>query len=152
MFYFSVSASAINPHCCALEASTLTRSPQVGIRLGAGAISFCVTVPPPQSFIKKQTLDQPQQRTHYSGLLVNRNRKEKRGRKGGKQRTRWLKKDRKEHAQKSPEYLSIRDTSSAPDECQCWAKYVLETKALSPSWASSMNYTPHPHRHPKLFN
>lgn len=52
MFYFAVSLSAINPHCCALEASALACFPQVGIQLGAGAISFSATVCPPQSFVK----------------------------------------------------------------------------------------------------
>lgn len=53
MFYFAVFPSAINPHCCALEASALACLPQVGIQLGAGAISFTATVRPPQSFVKK---------------------------------------------------------------------------------------------------
>lgn len=52
MFYFAVSPSAINPHCCALEASALACLPQVGIQLGAGAVSFNATVRPPQSFVK----------------------------------------------------------------------------------------------------
>lgn len=37
-----------------------------------------------------------------------------------------------------------RDTSMASDEWQYWAKYVLKTKALSPSCAFSMNYTSPP--------
>lgn len=52
VFYFAVFPAAINPHCCALEASALACLPQVGIQLGAGAISFSATVCPPQSFVK----------------------------------------------------------------------------------------------------
>lgn len=40
--------------------------------------------------------------------------------------------------------IAVRDTSLASDEWQYWAKYVLETKALSPSCAFSMNYTSPP--------
>lgn len=41
--------------------------------------------------------------------------------------------------------IAVRgDTSLASDEWQYWAKYVLQTKALSPSWAFSMNYTSPP--------
>lgn len=62
MFYFAVFPSAINPHCCALEASALACLPQVGIQLGAGAISFTATVRPPQSFVKKKMLYLSQRR------------------------------------------------------------------------------------------
>lgn len=54
MFYFADSLSAINPHRRVLEASAVTHAPQVGIRFGAGAISFRATVRPPQSFVKKR--------------------------------------------------------------------------------------------------
>ena len=41
--------------------------------------------------------------------------------------------------------IAVRgDTSLASDEWQYWAKYVLQTKALSPSCAFSMNYTSPP--------
>lgn len=53
MLYFAISPSAINPHCGARPASALACLPQVGIQLGAGAISFSATVCPPQSFVKK---------------------------------------------------------------------------------------------------
>lgn len=54
VLYLAISPSAINPHRCALEASTLSWLPQVGIQLGAGAISFSATACPPQSFMKKE--------------------------------------------------------------------------------------------------
>lgn len=54
MLYFAISPSAINPHCGARPASALACLPQVGIQLGAGAISFSATVCPPQSFVKKR--------------------------------------------------------------------------------------------------
>lgn len=52
MLYFAISPSAINPHCGGGPASALACLPQVGIQLGAGAISFSATVCPLQSFVR----------------------------------------------------------------------------------------------------
>lgn len=71
--------------------------------------------------------------------------KERRGVKNrGKQRRKWWREERRQKKKRILRIAVKGDTSLAPDEWQYWAKYVLETKALSPSWASSMNYSPPP--------
>lgn len=41
-------------------------------------------------------------------------------------------------------YQTNAGKSVVPDDWQCTAKYVLETKPLSSSWAPTMNYTTPP--------
>lgn len=87
VFYFAVSPSAINPHCCALEASALACLPQVGIQLGAGAISFTATVRPPQSFVKKKMLYLSQRRKQRTlgKFKKNEERRKKNGEENGRE-------------------------------------------------------------------
>lgn len=75
-----------------------------------------------------------------SGLLGNIKNEARRGREAVKKIVeRWA--QRREEISR----IAVRgDTSLASDEWQYWAKYVLETKALSPSCAFSMNYTSPP--------
>lgn len=137
MFYFAVSPSAINSHCCALEASAPACLPQVGIQLGVGAISFGATACPLQSFVKKRWSCPSGEN---SGLLGNIKKRRK---------TRdWNRKENSEEMSTKTKKISriaVRGHRSlACDEWQHWAKYVLETKALSPSCAFSMKYTSPP--------
>lgn len=143
MLYFAISPSAINPHCCSPEAPTSpARFPQVGIQLGAGAISFSATACPPQSFVKKKK-KKSQRRPigENSRLLGNVYKKTKKEREETEMVATWP--QRRGWGGISRSAIG-GDPSVACDGWHYWAKYVLETKALSPSCAFSMNYTSPP--------
>lgn len=131
MLYLAISPSAINPHRCALEASTLSCLPQVGIQLGAGAISFSATACPLQSFMKKEKkkiLEQSRRRKQQTP---------------GKYKNKRRRRNTEENEHKDGKMLS-EEINMASDGWHYWTKYVLETKALSPSCAFSLNYTSPP--------
>lgn len=92
MLYFAISPSAINPHCGARLASALACLPQVGIQLGAGAISFSATVCPLQSFVKKK-----KRRSRPSGenrgLVGNIKKNKKKTTRAGEGGTWWMGED-----------------------------------------------------------
>lgn len=97
---------------------------------------------PPQSSVKKT-----KQKKHWScpirentGLLGNIKNKEGE-RESNREKNSGVKSTK---TGKISRIAVKRDTSLASDEWQYWAKYVLETKPLSPSCAFSVNYTSPP--------